>query len=181
MCIFNILNLRFYNLQKKFDSLLLGVDFRNYLHQGGDENIANNTFGLQKALGLNQTMPRFPIQIISVSFDMIPPQPKSSHFSLIAVDSDAEFYGSFVHFSCESTRMIQIILNCNSGFKEGVSPRIHRLEIIDGIPCDPIDLQYITTSNPRITSIFVLVSGGGILSHLVVFPNEFGEFQYVSV
>lgn len=139
--------IRFYNLQKKFDSLLLGVDFRNYLHQGVDENIANNTFGLQKAL---------------VSFDLIPPQPKSSHFSLIAVDSDAEFYASFVHFSC---------------FKEGVSPRIHRLEIIHGIPCDPIDFQYIKTSNPRITSIFVLVSGGGILSHLVVFPNEFGEFQ----
>ncbi|CAL2033382.1 unnamed protein product [Caenorhabditis brenneri] len=139
--------IRFYNLQKKFDSLLLSVDFRSYLHIEQDENTTCNTFGLQKTL---------------VSFDLIPPQPKSSHFSLIVVDSDVEFYASFVHFSC---------------FKEGVPPRIHRLEAVDGLPCDPLDLQYVQTSNPRITSIFVLVSGGGILSHLVVFPNEFGEFQ----
>ncbi|EGT56448.1 hypothetical protein CAEBREN_01214 [Caenorhabditis brenneri] len=143
--------IRFYNLQKKFDSLLLSVDFRSYLHIEQDENTTCNTFGLQKTL---------------VSFDLIPPQPKSSHFSLIVVDSDVEFYASFVHFSC---------------FKEGVPPRIHRLEAVDGLPCDPLDLQYIQTSNPRITSIFVLVSGGGILSHLVVFPNEFGEFHPSSV
>ncbi|CAP24092.2 Protein CBR-CYP-44A1 [Caenorhabditis briggsae] len=114
---------RFYNLLMKFESLLLSVDFRSYLHQGQDENVANNTFGLQKAL---------------VSFDLIPPQPKSSHFSLIVVDSDAEFYASFVHFSY---------------------------------------LRYIQTSNPRIASVFVLVSGGGVLTHIIVFANEFGEFQ----
>ncbi|CAO4365858.1 unnamed protein product [Caenorhabditis nigoni] len=138
---------RFYNLLMKFESLLLSVDFRSYLHQGQDENVANNTFGLQKAL---------------VSFDLIPPQPKSSHFSMIVVDSDAEFYASFVHFSC---------------FTEGISPRIHRLEVIEGLPCDPLDLRYIQTSNPRIASVFVLVSGGGVLTHIIVFANEFGEFQ----
>lgn len=141
--------IRFYNLQKKFDSLLLAVDFRNHLHQVHDENVANNTFGLQKAL---------------VSFDLIPPKPNTSHFSIISIDSDCDFYTSFVHFSC---------------FKEGYAPRIHRIEPVDGLPCDPLDLRYIQTTNPRICSVFVLVSGGGVLSHLVVFPNEFGEFRFL--
>lgn len=95
---------------------------------------------------------------------MIPPKPNTSHFSIISIDSDCDFYTSFVHFSC---------------FKEGYAPRIHRIEPVDGLPCDPLDLRYIQTTNPRICSVFVLVSGGGVLSHLVVFPNEFGEFRLV--
>lgn len=129
------------------DSLLLTIDFRHLLHQNNDDNVANSTFGLQRAL---------------VSFDLIPPLPKAAHFSLIVVDSDVEFYGSFVYFSC---------------FKEGISPRIHRLETADGLPCDPLNLQCLETSNPKVSAVFVLVSGGGIVSHLIVFPNEFGEFQ----
>ncbi|CAI2346716.1 unnamed protein product [Caenorhabditis sp. 36 PRJEB53466] len=139
--------IRFYNIYRKSEALLLTIDFRHHLHQSHDESVSNNTFGLQKAL---------------VSFDMIPPQPKTSYLSLIVVDSDAEFFASFVYFSC---------------FKEGISPRIHRLETVDSLPCDPLALHYLETSNPRISSVFALVSGGGVLSHLVVFPNEFGEFQ----
>uniref|UniRef100_A0A8R1HKG3 Uncharacterized protein n=1 Tax=Caenorhabditis japonica TaxID=281687 RepID=A0A8R1HKG3_CAEJA len=139
--------IRFYNIQRKTDSLLLAIDFRRFLHQDLNESVANNTFGLQKGL---------------VSFDIIAPQPNAAHFSLIAIDSDAEFYGCFVYFKC---------------FQEGVAPRIHRLEAIDGLPCDPLDLKCLDTSNPKICSIFVLVSGGGVLSHLAIFPNEFGEFQ----
>nr|pir hypothetical protein ZK177.4 - Caenorhabditis elegans [Caenorhabditis elegans] len=99
-----------------------------------------------------------------ISFDLIPPKPNTSHFSIISIDSDCDFYTSFVHFSC---------------FKEGYAPRIHRIEPVDGLPCDPLDLRYIQTTNPRICSVFVLVSGGGVLSHLVVFPNEFGEFRFL--
>ncbi|CAB3404313.1 unnamed protein product [Caenorhabditis bovis] len=137
--------IRFYDLNNSVDSTILRVDFRQLLFDENDSKL-NNTLGLHKSL---------------VSFDL--KRAIDSSVTLIAVDSEAEFYGSIVYYSC---------------FTEGVAPMTGRIgNVDDALANDPISIKFINTANEKVASVLALLSSGNVISHLVAIPDEFGWFE----